>query len=264
MNTVGTCSRVEAQALAEKFQMGDANYGRVAQVLCGSFTGSQSTAMAFSFHWYGCVPFQGWAVFRVTAGEWQLVLERKREVAVLAAVGSDIRATVDVFRAGDSHCVWSGGKRSRVWHWDGQRFVGGPSKQVTPPTKKVPSFGGFKTPSGNIFCNYAFGYVSRTRVPFLICGIKSGIKPPAPRKGPECTRHLWPVMYATGPAGWSGSTCPGHDTPQGPSFDHAPVLGYGKSWRWNGMSCTSAFAGLTCRNQSGHGFFMSRAKTRLF
>ncbi|HEX6700872.1 MAG TPA: DUF6636 domain-containing protein [Gaiellaceae bacterium] len=149
--------------------------------------------------------------------------------------------------------------------------MAGPWKQVTPPKKKsnpkpqASSSGGFRTPSGNIFCNYAFGYVSDTPVPFLYCGIKSGIKPPAPRKAPGCTRALWPSIRRTGGAVWVGSTCPGHDEPQGPVADLArTVLRYGKSWSWNGMRCTSAFAGLTCRNQDGHGFFMSTARTRLF
>jgi hypothetical protein len=45
----------------------------------------------------------------------------------------------------------------------------------------------------------------------------------------------------------------------------APVLGYGKTWKQSdGLHCTSAFKGLTCRNKSGHGFFLSRAHWRKF
>ena len=137
---------------------------------------------------------------------------------------------------------------------------------VTTPTKNEPSHGGFRTPSGNIFCNFETavgdnGGPSR----FLYCAIKSGIKPAAPRKAPGCSRALWTEVKATGRATWGGSTCPGQDEGQGPVRELATkVLPYGKSWSWRGMSCTSAFEGLTCRNLSRHGFFMSRMRTRLF
>jgi hypothetical protein len=44
----------------------------------------------------------------------------------------------------------------------------------------------------------------------------------------------------------------------------ARVLAYGKTWRRAGISCRSAFTGMTCRNRSGHGFFLSRARWRRF
>ena len=43
-----------------------------------------------------------------------------------------------------------------------------------------------------------------------------------------------------------------------------PILRYGKRWRWHGIVCTSRPAGLTCRNRSGHGWFLSRARKRIF
>jgi hypothetical protein len=42
------------------------------------------------------------------------------------------------------------------------------------------------------------------------------------------------------------------------------VLGHGKTWSGNGLRCTSAVKGLTCRNKSGHDFFLSRAHWRAF
>ena len=36
------------------------------------------------------------------------------------------------------------------------------------------------------------------------------------------------------------------------------MLGYGATWGGGGLRCTSATTGLTCRNQDGHGFFVSR------
>ena len=43
-----------------------------------------------------------------------------------------------------------------------------------------------------------------------------------------------------------------------------PVLPYGRTWRWRAISCTSRAAGLTCRNGAGHGWFLSRARQRIF
>jgi hypothetical protein len=43
-----------------------------------------------------------------------------------------------------------------------------------------------------------------------------------------------------------------------------PVLRYGRSWSWHGIRCTSRRSGLTCQNQSGHGFVLSRQSQRVF
>jgi hypothetical protein len=43
-----------------------------------------------------------------------------------------------------------------------------------------------------------------------------------------------------------------------------PFLGYGRAWRRGGIRCVSRSIGLTCRNRSGHGFFMSRERTTRF
>jgi hypothetical protein len=50
----------------------------------------------------------------------------------------------------------------------------------------------------------------------------------------------------------------GHDRPS------YTVLGYGRTWRSSGFTCTSRVAGLTCRNRGGHGLFLSRLAYRLF
>ena len=43
-----------------------------------------------------------------------------------------------------------------------------------------------------------------------------------------------------------------------------PTLGYGRTWSFHGFACTSQRIGLTCRNRSRHGFFLSRALERTF
>jgi hypothetical protein len=105
----------------------------VRQVLCGPFTGPGSNAMAVTIGAPTCWPVQNWAVFRFTAGDWQLVLnEPAYLIPPLVAVGSDIRETGAVHRSGDARCLPTGGTQARIWHWDGTRLVAGPWKQLTP------------------------------------------------------------------------------------------------------------------------------------
>jgi hypothetical protein len=52
------------------------------------------------------------------------------------------------------------------------------------------------------------------------------------------------------------------------SMSNAPievrVLRYGQTYRGFGIHCTSRKRGLRCRNRSRHGFFLSRARQRVF
>jgi hypothetical protein len=121
-------------------------------------------------------------------------------------------------------------------------------------------YGAFKTPSGNIVCGY--GVSASGRSASIGCGIKSGLRP-APRN--TCTDLDYSgkavSLNATGRA--RPVVCAGDP---GPFLVEAKarVLGYGKSWRGGGISCTSRRAGLTCTNRRGHGFFLSREHWRAF
>jgi hypothetical protein len=43
--------------------------------------------------------------------------------------------------------------------------------------------------------------------------------------------------------------------------DFAPPLRFGRTWRYKGLyTCTMTTKGLTCKNQSRHGFFMGRTE----
>jgi hypothetical protein len=268
----GECSQANARQLVAQYGLNGFQLPNpVAQLLCGPFTGPGSDAMVVAIGVAPtCWPIQRWAVFSFVGGAWKLVLDRPQFIVPpLAAVGSDIRETVPVYRPGDPRCIPTGGTRARLWHWDGARFTAGPWKQVktgAPRAGKVKT-GGFKTPSGNIVCEYFFNYVGPPGTPprnFIRCGIHSGLKPPPPRR--SCGPDLSYVsdrfsLGATGRA--AADVCVGDIGPYAVERK-ARVLGYGKAWSGGGLTCKSAFAGLTCRNRSGRGFFVSRARWRTF
>ena len=114
---------------------------------------------------------------------------------------------------------------------------------------------GFRTPSGNIGCMYAS---DPSFAPNLRCDIRSRLRPVPPRPA-KCDLD-WGDSYELNLTGRARLTCHG-DTAIDP---RARVLAYGVTWRRNGFSCVSRLAGLTCRNRSGHGFFLSRKRSYRF
>ena len=172
--TKAECSRETALTVGRPFFRDPSSGGNpIGQVLCGPFAGAGSEAMAVTLNAPTCWSFQRWVVFRFSEGDWRVALDQSAFIFPLAVVGADLRERRPVFRTGDPRCLPSGGSRARVWHWDGTRFIAGPWKQVTPP---VPTTSGyFKTPSGNIACDY-----QTLRRPYVRCGIKSGLKPSPP------------------------------------------------------------------------------------
>jgi hypothetical protein len=120
---------------------------------------------------------------------------------------------------------------------------------------------GFKSPSGNIKCLYLPGppaavwcsighagyskkltaYCAQPRIGVDWAGFSLGTKS---KGGIECTGG---VLY--------------DPQTQHPSY---ATLAYGKTWRYGAFTCSSATAGVTCRNPKGHGVFVSRESYRLF
>jgi hypothetical protein len=123
--------------------------------------------------------------------------------------------------------------------------------------------GAFKTPSGNIVCFHSAGPNDRPLDAIVACGIHSGLKPPPTRRvcadGDNVSDRV--ELLATGRV--RVPSCAG-DPGAFVGERSATVLAYGRTWSGSGLRCTSAFAGLTCRNRSGHGFFLSRARWRSF
>src|SRR5947209_2614838 len=116
------------------------------------------------------------------------------------------------------------------------------------------AYGSFKTPSGNIVCEW----LSSSGSDHIECGIRSGlIGAHAVRCGPGDPVTNRVQLSAAGRA--SRVLCAGDPGPLDASV-RASVLEYGRRWRSGAISCLSERLGLTCRNQAGHRFFLSRER----
>jgi hypothetical protein len=112
----------------------------------------------------------------------------------------------------------------------------------------------FRTPTGNIGCVFASGLGPTN----LRCDIRSRPRPQPPR--PHGCDLDWGDSYTLGVRGRALVTCHG-DTAVLPD---SRVLKYGSRWARSGFTCESRLTGLRCRNRSGHGFFLSRARSYSF
>jgi hypothetical protein len=118
---------------------------------------------------------------------------------------------------------------------------------TTAPDTPASSADTFLTPSGNITC----AYLAEASV--LRCDIRSGLTPPPS----DACQLDWTglVIGANGPA---EPQCAGDAVP----VDDAVVLGYGETWRRDGLECLSGETGLECSNEDGGSFFLSRESWR--
>jgi hypothetical protein len=233
--SMATARRLVAQHRLNTFLLPNS----VHQVLCGPFTGSGSEAMAVTLTAPTCWSPQGWAVFRFTEGDWQLVMVQRLVfiVSPLVAVGADLRETRPVFRQGDPRCIPSGGSRARTWHWDGTRFAAGPWKQVTPGIALRNA--AFYSPSKNISC----GMLDDGRSNHVTC---QSLR--LPQKV---------TLYANGRL----RICRGSEARcrLGNAGNDVPTLGYGRQITVGRFRCRSQRAGVRCVViRSGRGFLISR------
>lgn len=113
----------------------------------------------------------------------------------------------------------------------------------------------FKSPSGNIFC----GYFDYDGPPEVRCDIRN-FTPTIGKRPADCELD-WDDAFAVNANSRSGEAVCHGDTVMSPD---ARVLAYGKSFTAGGISCLSDTHGITCTNGKGHGFFMSKAKQRIF
>jgi hypothetical protein len=118
---------------------------------------------------------------------------------------------------------------------------------------------GIRTPSGNISCFYVSG-----RPSMLQCRIKQAAY--AKKLTDYCGSPPIGVDwggFSLGPRRKGSVTCTGGVlySPDTQRLDFV-TLPYGKTWRQGVFTCTSAVTGLTCRNRTGHGLFISRESWR--
>jgi hypothetical protein len=232
------CAKATALQVATPLHLVDTTLPNpIAGVLCGAFAGPGSQVMVATFAQGTCLPNNGWAVFTFTGGAWQLVPNGYHAgfVAALTAVGSDIRQTVPVWRKSDGPCHPTGGTKTRIWHWDGTRFVAGPWKQVT---KGEPGSKYFYSPSHNIFC----GMHDDSDYRSVFC---------QSWKSPQRVE-----LHVNGTL----KICQGRRCIPGVCGcrEEAPTLGYGKQGTVGRFRCVSLQSGMRCTViRSGKGFLIN-------
>ena len=117
---------------------------------------------------------------------------------------------------------------------------------------------GFKMPSGNVFCIIEAPYDGHPQSD-LRCDIMQ-INGRLPRPPADCDLS-WGDAFSVSERGRTGIRVCHGDTVRN---DELPVLGYGATWNEGGFSCMSSPTGVTCTNEGGHGFSLSRAVQRVF
>jgi hypothetical protein len=109
----------------------------------------------------------------------------------------------------------------------------------------------FQVPSGNIHCR-ADGVDLGCEI-----GTNNAKLPPKPK---SCDLD-WGNRFGMSPNGRAERACHGDTLGGNPKH---PILSYGKTWRRKGFTCISKSTGLTCKNQGGHGWTLSKNKQQLF
>ena len=122
----------------------------------------------------------------------------------------------------------------------------------------APGVVGFKSPSGNIHCQYFDGAPDK-RANVLRCDIMS-IGNSLPRRPKDCDLEWGQAFEINDRAGPAQRLCYG-DTVMDPRL---PVLQYGAAWQRGGIACKSEESGVSCVNAKGNGFELSRNAQRLF
>jgi hypothetical protein len=111
----------------------------------------------------------------------------------------------------------------------------------------------FRTPSDNIHCLVVDG-----PEPVLRCDI-TDFKPSFRKRPADCDLE-WGDAFELGATGKPGLVCHG-DTVR---TSDAPVLEHNTTFVGAGFGCRSERAGLTCANDEGHGFLLSKGRQILF
>jgi len=124
--------------------------------------------------------------------------------------------------------------------------------QLQAQNKSDPS--SFVTPSGNVYCA-----LTGEEKNVLRCEIRSMLKPLPPQPYPGYCEFDWGTGFLLRQYGKPEILCIS-DTIGGSNY----TLYYKKTWTYSGFNCVSEKTGLTCKNKSGNGFFLSRGQWNAF
>jgi len=238
----GRCSKADATAVVKRLGLNDPTVATpVYKVLCGSFTGPGSRTMVVSIWGPGNSGPAEWAVFRWYGNTWQFLMKQPAAASITAA-GNDIRQTLPIYRPNDPRCCPTGGTKSRLWHWNGSRFVASPWKQVG---KADPADRGFDSPSLNINC----GMFDNGRYRQVVCQSR---KPP--QKVILNAAGRLTICIDPTPNDF-GNECGIGDRGEGP----IRPLAYGRQITVGRFRCQSLEIGVKCTViKSGKGFLINR------
>lgn len=118
----------------------------------------------------------------------------------------------------------------------------------------VPLSLGFRSPTGNIMC-----HVVEDAIPSLECELRETTNPPPQR--PSWCEQSWGQRFIIAADGETGEGVCHGDTLYNDGYQ---VLPYGSVWTSFGLTCSSERTGVTCHNEKGHGFYLSRARQHVF
>lgn len=113
----------------------------------------------------------------------------------------------------------------------------------------------FETPSENIQCSVGEG----AQVSDIMCTIIERRGPPALPRPAGCQSD-WGHSFMMTDKGPVQMLC----QPLSRGKDGFHRAEYGVTGEFGGFTCHSSTKGLECRNEDGHGFFLSRAVQRVF
>jgi hypothetical protein len=124
------------------------------------------------------------------------------------------------------------------------------TRKIDSPAVAAPT--GFVLPSGNIYCALVGASKDALR-----CEIRSMLNPIPPQ--PNSCEFDWGVGFLLSQNGKPEILCVS-DTIGGSNY----TLSYESIWSNAGFECKSQKIGLTCKNFTGQGFFLSREKWIVF
>ena len=178
-------------------------------------------------------------------------------VLVVAGCGSSSKKSAGGGATG-SQAGTSTGSVPPVQSKGGHGKAGSPAQPKTPPVAangdviKIGNFFAFKTASGQLGCAY-------TKNPTTLrCDTRFATR--FTHKPPRCEGE-YGHSFEVSPNGHASAICAG-DTVL--SAAGARTIPYGHAWTIGPYACTNQTASLTCTNNQGHGFRLSRTQQLLF